>query len=204
MDRIASALAASLAPSHVGREMIEAGSQVGAEAASARIVSREHLAVEQPGEELLDHILGVGRLELPLEPQPAVGGTPVETDQGVDRHPTLGGVVPTGRRHQGMTGRRIGGESRVGRRSHAPKVQAPSRVRQSDRPRRVSRLLRWYLGEDSKEIEDGHVVGTEGSWEWGVESNSTEFKYYCDGVGTVLETDGSGAQRDELPGVTGP
>ena len=26
----------------------------------------------------------------------------------------------------------------------------------------------WYLGEDSKEIEDGQVVSTEGSWEWGV------------------------------------
>jgi hypothetical protein len=27
----------------------------------------------------------------------------------------------------------------------------------------------WYLGEDSKEIEDGEVVSTEGSWEWGVD-----------------------------------
>jgi hypothetical protein len=26
----------------------------------------------------------------------------------------------------------------------------------------------WYLGEDSKEIENGQVVSTEGSWEWGV------------------------------------
>jgi hypothetical protein len=26
----------------------------------------------------------------------------------------------------------------------------------------------WYLGEDSKEIEHGAVVSTEGSWEWGV------------------------------------
>ena len=25
----------------------------------------------------------------------------------------------------------------------------------------------WYLGEDSKEIENGSVVSTEGSWEWG-------------------------------------
>ena len=25
----------------------------------------------------------------------------------------------------------------------------------------------WYVGEDSKEIEDGAVVSTEGSWEWG-------------------------------------
>ena len=124
----------------------------------------------------------------------------------------------------------------------------------------------WYLGEDSKEIENGQVVSTEGSWEWGVdgalpgvimwadpaahqgeeyrqeylkgvaedlakvvgldesvdvpsgnytgclkteersalESNSTEFKFYCAGVGTVLETDGSGGQRDELQEVTEP
>ena len=27
----------------------------------------------------------------------------------------------------------------------------------------------WYLGEASKEIEDGEVVSTEGSWEWGVD-----------------------------------
>lgn len=27
----------------------------------------------------------------------------------------------------------------------------------------------WYLGEDTKEIEDGNVVSTEGSWEWGVD-----------------------------------
>lgn len=27
----------------------------------------------------------------------------------------------------------------------------------------------WYFGEDSKEIEDGHVVDTEGSWEAGVD-----------------------------------
>lgn len=25
----------------------------------------------------------------------------------------------------------------------------------------------WYLGEDSKEVRNGTVVGTEGSWEWG-------------------------------------
>jgi hypothetical protein len=124
----------------------------------------------------------------------------------------------------------------------------------------------WYLGEDSKEIENGQVVSTEGSWEWGIdgalpgvimwadpsahmneeyrqeylkgvaedlaklvtldesvevpsgsytgclktqersalESSSTEFKYYCDGLGTVLETDGSGGQRDELQEVTRP
>ena len=27
----------------------------------------------------------------------------------------------------------------------------------------------WYLGEDSKEIEGGVVVSTDGSWEWGVD-----------------------------------
>jgi hypothetical protein len=27
----------------------------------------------------------------------------------------------------------------------------------------------WYLGEDSREIENGEVVSTEGSWEWGVD-----------------------------------
>jgi hypothetical protein len=27
----------------------------------------------------------------------------------------------------------------------------------------------WYLGEDSKEIENGQVVSTEGSWKWGVD-----------------------------------
>lgn len=27
----------------------------------------------------------------------------------------------------------------------------------------------WYLGEDSREIEDGVVAGTEGSWEWGID-----------------------------------
>jgi hypothetical protein len=27
----------------------------------------------------------------------------------------------------------------------------------------------WYLGEDSKEYEDGEVVSTEGSWEWGID-----------------------------------
>ncbi len=27
----------------------------------------------------------------------------------------------------------------------------------------------WYLGEDSREIENGQVVSTDGSWEWGVD-----------------------------------
>jgi hypothetical protein len=28
----------------------------------------------------------------------------------------------------------------------------------------------WYLGEDSKEMENGKVVSTKGSWEWGVDN----------------------------------
>ena len=124
----------------------------------------------------------------------------------------------------------------------------------------------WYLGEDSKEIENGQVVSTEGSWEWGangalpgvvmwadptahmdaeyrqeyskgiaedlaivvaldesvevpagsftgclktrernaLEQGSVEYKYYCRDVGTVLGTDASGGQRDELQQVSGP
>jgi len=27
----------------------------------------------------------------------------------------------------------------------------------------------WYLGEESKEVRNGQVVGTEGSWEWGLD-----------------------------------
>lgn len=27
----------------------------------------------------------------------------------------------------------------------------------------------WYLGEDSKAVRDGHVIGSEGSWEWAVD-----------------------------------
>lgn len=27
----------------------------------------------------------------------------------------------------------------------------------------------WYLGEDSREMENGQVISTEGSWEWGVD-----------------------------------
>lgn len=124
----------------------------------------------------------------------------------------------------------------------------------------------WYLGEDSKEIENGVVVSTEGSWEWGadgalpgiimwgdptahvgesyrqeyyaeeaedwgkvvavaqsvtvpegtytgcvktedwsgLESGTSEFKYYAPGIGFVLEIHvGSGA-RLELTRVTGP
>jgi hypothetical protein len=118
----------------------------------------------------------------------------------------------------------------------------------------------WYLGEDTKEYEDGAVVSTEGSWEWGVdgalpgiimwadpaahvgeeyrqefaegeaedwgkvvamgeavtvtfgaftnclktedwnglESGGREFKYYCPGIGLVLETPVTGPGRTEL------
>jgi hypothetical protein len=125
----------------------------------------------------------------------------------------------------------------------------------------------WYLGEDSREMENGQVVSTEGSWEAGVngaqagiimwadpgahigeeyrqefaegeaedagkviavgesvtvpfgsftgclktadrnllESGSTENKYYCPEVGTVLEHPvQSPAERTELIDVTGP
>ena len=37
-----------------------------------------------------------------------------------------------------------------------------------------------------------------------LESGSTEYKYYCRDVGTVLETDGSGGERNELQTVNGP
>jgi hypothetical protein len=37
-----------------------------------------------------------------------------------------------------------------------------------------------------------------------LESGSTEYKYYCRGIGTVLETDASGGQRNELESVSGP
>jgi len=124
----------------------------------------------------------------------------------------------------------------------------------------------WYLGEDSKEIEDGEVVSTEGSWEAGVdgakpgiimwgepaahlneeyrqeyypgvaedvatvigveeavevpyssftgcvrtedrnplESGSEEHKWYCPGVGLVLEGPADGSERLELTEVTAP
>ena len=118
----------------------------------------------------------------------------------------------------------------------------------------------WYLGEDSKEVENGQVVSTEGSWEWGtngalpgiimwadpgahigetyrqeyargeaedwakvltvgetasvpfgnltgcvktedwngLERGGRENKYYCPGVGLVLEVEVSGGERVEL------
>ena len=77
----------------------------------------------------------------------------------------------------------------------------------------------WYLGEDSREIENGQVVSTEGSWEeFGsftgcvktedrnlLESGSTENKFYCPDVGTALEYPvQSPAERTELVEVSGP
>lgn len=124
----------------------------------------------------------------------------------------------------------------------------------------------WYLGEASKEIENGQVVSTEGSWEWGtggalpgiimwgdpaghinqsyrqeyvrgeaedwgkvvatnatvtapqgthancvrtedwnaLESGSRESKYYCPGIGLVLETTPSGGNRVELVTLVRP
>jgi len=37
-----------------------------------------------------------------------------------------------------------------------------------------------------------------------LESGSIEYKYYCRDLGTVLETDASGGERNELQGVSGP
>jgi hypothetical protein len=37
-----------------------------------------------------------------------------------------------------------------------------------------------------------------------LEQGSVEYKYYCRDVGTVLGTDASGGQRDELQEVSGP
>ena len=124
----------------------------------------------------------------------------------------------------------------------------------------------WYLGENSKEIEDGEVVSTEGSWEAGVdgakagiimwgdpaahlgeeyrqefyegvaedvatviglneavqvpygsftgcirtedrnplEPGTEEHKFYCPGVGQVLEEPASGGERTELIEVAEP
>ena len=120
----------------------------------------------------------------------------------------------------------------------------------------------WYFGEDSKELEDGKLVDTKGSWEAGIdgakpgiimkavpqigdsyrqefyqgkaedmaeisllnetvsvpygkfsgclkikewnslESDSTEFKYYCTEIGgVVLETNLVGDERNELVGI---
>jgi hypothetical protein len=124
----------------------------------------------------------------------------------------------------------------------------------------------WYFGEDSKEIEDGEVVSTEGSWEAGVdgakpgiimwgdpaahlneeyrqeyypdvaedvatvigleeavevpygsftgciktedrnplESGAVEHKFYCPGIGLVLEGPVDGSERIELVEVAEP
>ncbi|MDH4348690.1 MAG: hypothetical protein OEW17_07775 [Gemmatimonadota bacterium] len=38
----------------------------------------------------------------------------------------------------------------------------------------------WYLGEDSKEIENGQVISTEGSWEWGVDGALPGIQMHAD------------------------
>lgn len=38
----------------------------------------------------------------------------------------------------------------------------------------------WYLGEDSKEIENGQVVSTAGSWEWGVDGALPGIQMHAD------------------------
>ncbi len=45
----------------------------------------------------------------------------------------------------------------------------------------------WYLGEDSKEIEDGEVVSTEGSWEAGVDGAKTGIIMWGDPAARVGE-----------------
>src|SRR5262245_19365823 len=92
MGRPTAALETALVPPRSGREVIQAGPQIGAETGPARIVPREDLAIEQSREELLDQILSVARLQPPLEAESAVGRTPVEPDQGIDRRAPLGGA----------------------------------------------------------------------------------------------------------------
>lgn len=123
----------------------------------------------------------------------------------------------------------------------------------------------WYFGEDTKQYEGGQLVGSEGSWESGVdgakpgivmhatqpalavpyrqeyyaceaedqaevtslnelvsvpygtftgclktrefsplEPEVNEYKYYCTGIGLVLEVDVATGQRTELLSITGP
>jgi len=45
----------------------------------------------------------------------------------------------------------------------------------------------WYLGEDSKEIENGVVVSTEGSWEWGVDGALPGIIMWADPVAHLNE-----------------
>lgn len=45
----------------------------------------------------------------------------------------------------------------------------------------------WYLGEDSKEIDNGQVVSTEGSWEWGVDGALPGINMWADPTAHVGE-----------------
>ena len=45
----------------------------------------------------------------------------------------------------------------------------------------------WYVGEDSKEIEDGEVVSTEGSWEHGVDGALAGIIMYADPAARIGE-----------------
>ncbi|MFN0150094.1 MAG: hypothetical protein ACKVU1_05180 [bacterium] len=46
----------------------------------------------------------------------------------------------------------------------------------------------WYLGEDSKEIENDEVVSTEGSWEWGVDDALPGIIMWADPAAHIGET----------------
>jgi hypothetical protein len=46
----------------------------------------------------------------------------------------------------------------------------------------------WYLGEDTKEYENGAVVSTEGSWEWGVDGALPGIAMWADPSAHLNET----------------
>lgn len=46
----------------------------------------------------------------------------------------------------------------------------------------------WYVGEDSRELEGGTVVSTEGSWEWGVEGALPGILMWADPAAHVGES----------------
>ena len=63
----------------------------------------------------------------------------------------------------------------------------------------------WYFGEDSKEIQDGEVVSTEGSWgeNTPLELGVREHKFYCPGIGQVMDVQPKGGRiRNELISIT--
>ena len=43
----------------------------------------------------------------------------------------------------------------------------------------------WYLGEDTKQYENGTLVGTEGTWQWGVNGATPGIIMWGDTTGTV-------------------